>query len=144
MTYHLNLSRALYVPRELVFDAWTEAEHLTGWYSVQLDDQPRAQVEAVADGRIELCWHDADGRSWWERGVFEHIESPKGFDANLTLEAPDGDTVATRLQVRLVDQTDACRIELRHDGFASEEARDQRREAWLAMLDRLEAYFSSI
>lgn len=33
MAYSLDIAREIYVPREIVWDLWTQPEHLQQWYA---------------------------------------------------------------------------------------------------------------
>jgi uncharacterized protein YndB with AHSA1/START domain len=136
----LCLRRELFVPRELVFDAWTQEEHLVQWYSPR-PQMPRAsRLDARPGGRFVLAWEDADGATGVDEGEFVAISRPQGFVCTL---GPPGHP-AGRLEVKLIDLGGACRIDLRHEGFASAAARDERQRLWNALLDRLEGYFTVI
>jgi uncharacterized protein YndB with AHSA1/START domain len=136
----LTLSRALFVPRELVFDAWTQEEHLTQWYSPQADMPRSGRLDARLGGRFALAWEAADGVIQVDEGAFLAIRRPEGFECVL---GPPG-SAAGLLTVTLVDLGGTCRIELRQDGFADAGALEARRRIWEALLDRLESYFAAI
>jgi len=136
----LELSRALFVPRELVFDAWTQEEHLIQWYSPEAGMARSSRLDPRPGGRFALAWEDAAGATWVDEGAFLTIRRPEGFRCSL---GPPG-AERGRLTVTLVDRGGTCRIELQQDGFATEAARDERRRLWGALLDRLEGYFTAI
>jgi uncharacterized protein YndB with AHSA1/START domain len=136
----LQLSRELFVPRELVFDAWTQEEHLIQWYSPSPEMPRTCRLDARAGGRFALAWEDADGHTTVDEGEFVAIRRPEGFDCRLG--GPDD--AAGRLDVKLVDLGGTCRIDLRHDGFVDGAARDARERLWGVLLDRLEGYFAVI
>ena len=50
MTAELTLSRELFVPRELIFQAWTEADHQSGWYAPEGDFAREARIDARPGG----------------------------------------------------------------------------------------------
>lgn len=139
MTFDLHLSRDLFVPRELVFDAWTQEEHLIQWYSPHPNSQRDVRLDPRAGGTIVLAWEDSTGVTCVDEGRFTDISRPAGFRCTLTTA-----TGFTQLEVNLVDLGGACRIDLRHTAFATESERDARRALWEALLDRLEGYFSAI
>jgi uncharacterized protein YndB with AHSA1/START domain len=141
MSVELHLSRDLYVPRELVFDVWTQEEHLTQWYSPTPAQQRTVRLRAVPGGRFALAWSDNGGPVTVDEGEFVEIRRPEGFSCRL---GPPGVASSGYLEVRLVELGGACRIELTHGGFASAEARDARGQVWRSLLARLEDYFSAI
>jgi uncharacterized protein YndB with AHSA1/START domain len=136
----LEFSRALFVPRELVFDAWTQEEHLIQWYSPRADMTRSSRLDARPGGRFALAWEEAGGAMRVDEGEFIAIRRPEGFECVL---GPPGSAVG-RLLVALVDLGGTCRIDLRQDGLPSVAVRDERRRLWDALLDRLEGYFTAI
>jgi uncharacterized protein YndB with AHSA1/START domain len=139
----LSLSRDLYVPRELVFDAWTQPEHVAQWYAPEDCRMGAVVVDPVVGGRFELTWTDAAGMAVCEAGAFVEIARPAGFVC-LMRTARDGDPRGgSRLHLELSDLTDACRIELRWDELPAG-AQQRLRQTWEDRLDRLERYFAVI
>jgi uncharacterized protein YndB with AHSA1/START domain len=140
MTEALHLHHDIYVPRELVFDAWTQEEHLTQWYSPAAAQERTVRLDPTPGGRFALAWSDG-GALTVDEGEFISIRRPEGFRCRLG--AP-GAAAAGCLEVQLVDAGGACRIELSQDGFDDADARDARDQVWRALLARLEGYFSAI
>jgi uncharacterized protein YndB with AHSA1/START domain len=142
-----SMSRELYLPRELVFDAWTQGEHLAQWYAPD-DCLADAVVEPVAGGRFEVAWSDPSGGRFREAGTFAEVSPPEGFVCTLARSRADADVEQTRLSLELADLVDACRITLREEAAAGGETSDARleefRQRWESRLDRLEGYFSAI
>lgn len=134
----VSFRRELYLPRALVFDAWTGAEHLSSWYPPEGCRIADAAVDAVPGGRLTLVWTDDADRNVHEDWQFVRVERPAGF------ECVKGPTDAEgRLRVALSDLEDACLVEVQQDGI--DEARvDAARTTWESRLDRLEQYFSVI
>lgn len=145
------VTRELYLPREPVFDAWTQREHLVQWYAPPDCRVGQVVVEPVTGGRFELNWTDVSGAVVREWGTFDEITSPEGFVCTMgdrTSTAPEG---ATRLHLELIDLVDQCRLVLRQEGRSEHSAGDLRqsleasfRQQWERRLDRLESYFSAI
>jgi len=139
----MNLTRELYVPRELVFDAWTQPEHLAQWYAPPECRMESVVVEPVPGGRFDLCWRDPAGSAFREQGEFEALERPSGFVCTVRNDpAPDG-MRRSRLRVTLHDLLGACRIDVDQE-TVPEGDEQSRRETWERRLDRLESYFSAI
>jgi uncharacterized protein YndB with AHSA1/START domain len=137
----LHLRHDLYVPRELVFDVWTQEEHLTQWYSPSPAQQRTVRLDPAPGGRFALAWWNDGGPVTVDEGEFVEIRRPEGFSCRLG--AP-GAVSAGHLEVKLLERHGACRIEVTQDGFGSLEARDARLQVWRALLSRLEGYFSAI
>ncbi len=141
-SFELSMSRELFVPRELVFDAWTDAAHLAQWYSPQSDGQRGAAAVPHPGGAFEARWQDASGAVHEDVGAFLAVQRPEGFRCRLRWR--DAAVEKTELTVSLTELGGACRINILQEGFTSAAARDRRRELWGSLLDRLEGYFAVI
>jgi uncharacterized protein YndB with AHSA1/START domain len=150
-----TVARDLYLPREVVFDAWTQAEHLSQWYAPPDCRVGQVVVEAVPGGRFEINWTDPSGAVVREWGRFEELTPPRGFVCALADRLGTAPERAVALHLTLEDRVDACRIVLaqhgrpeRLPGLATPHLPDSYREAfrqqWERRLDRLEGYFSAI
>lgn len=150
-----TLARELYLPREVVFDAWTQREHLSQWYPPSDGRVGQVVVEAVPAGRFEVNWTDASGAVVREWGTFEEITPPEGFVCAMADRLSTSPERAATLHLTLEDRVDACRIVLalhgrpdRLSGLTAPHLRESYREAfrqqWERRLDRLESYFSAI
>ena len=70
------LSRVYEAPRELVFAAWTKAEHLTKWFGPKGYTTTTHECEVRVGGRWRFDMIGPDGKVWDNRVVFLEIESP--------------------------------------------------------------------
>jgi uncharacterized protein YndB with AHSA1/START domain len=114
------ISRVISAPRELVFEAFTEVQHLSRWWGPQGFTTTTRAFEFRVGGEWEFVMHGPDGtdyQDWisWieiaapERIALLHGESrgdPNAFEQVLTF-APDG--AATRLEMRTVFPTKELR-----------------------------------
>ncbi len=141
-SFELSLSRELFVPRELVFDAWTDAAHLAQWYSPRPDGQRGAVAAPHPGGAFEARWQDASGTLCEDAGVYLEVHRPEGFRCRLRWR--DVAVEETELTVSLTELGGASRIHILQEGFSSAAARDRRRALWGRLLDRLEGYFAVI
>jgi len=142
------VSSALVVPdsiaREIVIDAppepvsriVTEAQHMAGWFSdeVELDLRP--------GGAILLTWH----RHGSYKGRVETVDPPRTFAFRwLRREDAEGSTLVV---MTLTPEGDSTRLRVVESGFAglpwpeSERSRyaDENRVGWGVELDELRAY----
>jgi uncharacterized protein YndB with AHSA1/START domain len=73
----LKISRIFLAPRDLVFKAWSSAEHVKRWFAPTGFTTPEATVEMHAGGRFEVCMRAPDGTSHWAKGVFAEVSPPE-------------------------------------------------------------------
>jgi uncharacterized protein YndB with AHSA1/START domain len=69
----LVISRVFPAPRELVFRAWSSAEHLKRWFCPAAYTVPDARVEFRVGGVFEVCMRSPQGQDHWSRGRYEEI-----------------------------------------------------------------------
>lgn len=70
----LVITRTFEAPRQLVYDAWTRAEHLERWQGA-----PKGMTVSIAEsdirtgGRFRLNMKGADGTDHWLSGVYHDV-----------------------------------------------------------------------
>jgi uncharacterized protein YndB with AHSA1/START domain len=116
------ISRVIRAPRELVFEAFTEARHLSSWWGPEGFTTTTRAFEFRVGGVWDFVMHGPDGTdyqewiSWTdiappERIALLHGESaddPNAFESTLTFTA---DGAATRIDMCTVFPTEALRDE---------------------------------
>jgi len=71
------LSRVFEAPRELVYEAWTKAEHLTKWFSPKDFVTTTREIDARVGGRWCFDMKGPDGTVWDNRIVFLEMRAPE-------------------------------------------------------------------
>lgn len=69
----LRTSRIFPVPREIVFKAWSSAEHVRRWFCPAVFTVPDATVDMRPGGPFEVCMRAPDGTEHWTRGAFAEV-----------------------------------------------------------------------
>jgi len=64
-------------PRELVFSAWTEVEHLKKWFGPKGFTIPVAKLNLVPGGTFHYCMRAATGTEMWGKWTFREIVAPE-------------------------------------------------------------------
>src|SRR5688572_29004072 len=101
----LVLSRVFDAPRELVFRAWTEAEHLTVWFGPKGYTTTTHEIDVREGGRWRFDMTAHDGTLYPNRIVFLQIKRPEllvmdhGYDK-------DDDPAKFRVTITFDEQTD--------------------------------------
>ena len=152
MDREIVVSRLISVPRELVFEAFTEVRHLSQWWGPEGFSTTTTSFEFVVGGEWDFVMHGPDGTdysewiSWTEitpperialvHG--EHRGDPNSFESVLTF-APDGD--ATRIEMHTVFPTKEVRDEAVEKYHAIEGGQQTlgNLAAYVTELTRLEA-----
>jgi uncharacterized protein YndB with AHSA1/START domain len=70
------ISRIFPAPRELVFKAWSSAEHMTRWFCPEGYTVPGAEVDFRPGGVCAICMRSPEGEEFWSRGKYIEISPP--------------------------------------------------------------------
>lgn len=73
----LVLTRIFNAPRELVFKAWTEAEHLAHWWGPTGFELSVHTFDLRPGGSFHYCMKSAEGFEMWGKFVYHEINSPE-------------------------------------------------------------------
>ena len=92
----LVLTRVLDAPRELVFSAWINPEHLTAWFCPEGYTSETHEIDIRVDGRWRFAYVSPDGIRYENRVVFLNIDEPNSIEFD---HGPDEDDSATRFRV---------------------------------------------
>lgn len=140
----LAISRELFVPRELVFDVWTHADHLENWYSPGPNFERHAESDVREGGFYRLTWTGLDGRVYGQSGRFETVQAPGRLAYSSVFEVDGEVRFSTRTTITFADLDGGTRIDVVVDGYPDAGSRDAHQASWPLFLDQLEAYFSVI
>jgi uncharacterized protein YndB with AHSA1/START domain len=69
----LKISRIFHAPREIVFRAWSTADHIKRWFAPANCTVPEAQVDMRAGGAFEVRMCGPEGIDHWTRGNFVEV-----------------------------------------------------------------------
>jgi uncharacterized protein YndB with AHSA1/START domain len=109
----LRISRTFPAPRELVFKAWSAADHVKRWFCPAGYTAPEATVAMHLGGVFELCMRAPDGVEHWTRGSFAEVSPPD----RLVLDLYATDAAGNRLfraytEVNFIDEKGATRMDV--------------------------------
>ncbi len=133
-------------PIEDVWNAWTNEETITGWFS------PESNIEPCLGGAYELFFDPQDHDRMSTKGCvvtgFELMDrlvfSWKGPDQFADL-MNDPDSL-THVKVTFREHKDGTRVSVAHGGWGEgeewAEAREWHRRAWEGVLNQLVSFFS--
>jgi uncharacterized protein YndB with AHSA1/START domain len=69
----LVMTRIFPASRDLVFRAWTSADHLKHWFCPQGYSIPEVRVDFRVGGAFDLCMRSAAGQDHWMKGKYTEI-----------------------------------------------------------------------
>jgi uncharacterized protein YndB with AHSA1/START domain len=135
MAAELRLRRTFAAPPERVWQALTDAEALAAWFWPRRLD-PTAEADPRVGGRYRIAG-PAAGMA--VAGEYLELEPPRRLACTWSW---DGEDEVTRVTVELAPVEGGTGLELRHEGFADDAARDQHVQGWADCLDRLPGWLA--
>ncbi len=127
------ISRIFDAPRELVFKAWTDPEHLVKWFGPKDFSATVIESDVRTGGTYHFHMRGPNYDDHW-RGVYREVKPPE----RLVFTWPAGpDSLVT---LTFEDLGGKTRLTLRHGVFETVEARDRHEHGWNSSLDCLAEY----
>ncbi len=149
-TIELRMTRVLPATPEAVFDAYTDAEKQTIWFSI-LDETPgivEIDVDLRVGGTQTAVWGPDRDTLFRETQTFLVIEPPHGDRGGRLVtdssgSSPDGQTMSTHIDVTFEAVDGGTLMTVVQSGFPSVEVRDFFASmAWVGAFDRIEAFLT--
>jgi len=138
-------------PRELVFRAWTDAQHLKHWYAPAGCTIEFKSLDVREGGAFHSCIHDPVHGECWIKGIYHEVVFPEKLVLTMVLSNERGDDVAANnagkpddwpeaivTTVTFEDIDGKTKLTL-HQTVAEEEAKKTGAyQSWFSMFARLE------
>ena len=101
----VRVSRIFSAPREIVFKAWSSAEHVKRWFCPDGYSVPQAKVEMRVGGAFEVCMRSPEGVEHWTRGTFTEVVAPErlAIDHHIIDPCGGGPLFSALTQVAFID-----------------------------------------
>ena len=89
-------TRDFAAPRDLVFEAWTNPEHVRRWWGLRRQSLALCQIDLRPGGKWRYVLREADGKEVGFNGVYREIEAPAKVVATYRYEPmPEFEAVTT-------------------------------------------------
>jgi uncharacterized protein YndB with AHSA1/START domain len=139
------MTRVVDAPRRLVFEAWTNPEHLQNWMGLRGWTMSACQIDLRPGGAYRFVWRSPDGRELGIAGVYREVTPPERV---VSTESWDGDWPETLNTLTFTEQDGKTTITSRVR-YPSKEARDAALQTGMTDgaaegLERLAEYVSTI
>lgn len=136
-----TMVRTFNAPRQLVWDAWTQAEHLVNWWGPKGMNTKVEELNFEEGGSWKYTMMMPDGNEFVTEGTFIEIKEPEKLVTSADFKPMTVDVVLTVLFEDLGEQTKMT-FSVSHK---TEEYRQQQEEmgfrnGWGSTFDRLEVY----
>jgi uncharacterized protein YndB with AHSA1/START domain len=145
----LVITRIFDAPREVVWKAWTDPEHVKRWWGPKNFTAPFIKSDFRVGGKYLYCMRSAEGKDYWSTGVYREIDPLKRIVVTDSFADKEGNVVPAseygmegewplELLVTLTfeDHDGKTRFILRHAGIPGGEMFKMTNEGWNESLDK--------
>ena len=84
------ITRLFDAPRELVWRAWTEPEHMAQWFGPKVFHNPVCEVDLRVGGAWRIVMRAPDGTDYPLKGVYREIVKPERIVSSIDLAEHPG------------------------------------------------------
>lgn len=140
----LTITRTFDAPRELVWAAWTQRDHLIHWFCPKDFVVTFINVDLRVGGRYRSGMRSPEGREYVMSGEYRTIEPPRRLAFSHAWEKEhDMASIETLITVTLDEVEGKTRMTFTHAGFDTVESRDSHHEGWSEALDNLGTHLAN-
>lgn len=86
------LTRLFDAPRNQVFAAWINAEHLAHWFGPKGFTIHSCEADPRPGGVFKLCMRSPEGKDYWVRGTYHEVVAPERLVIACTADDENGIT----------------------------------------------------
>ena len=139
------IERVFEAPRELVWMAWTEREHILGWYGPKDVTVPICEIDVRAGGRRFVVMQSTGGDRYLTGGVYREVVPPERLVYTDCQADEDGNVlpgIESLVTVTLDDLGGGrTKMTVRHEALPAA-SRDGASAGWNQAFDKLAAYLA--
>ena len=145
------IKRVFDAPRELVFKAWTDPQHLVRWFAPPGCTIHFRQLDIRQGGEFHSCVGTPDGHACWCKGTYQEIVAPERIVFSMSVADEQGNLVSpvdagmdpewpreTIVTVTFAEHDGKTELTLHQTVSESLAKRTGAHPSWIQMLDRLE------
>jgi len=141
----LTITRIFDAPRHLVFEAWTNPEHLKQWCAPQGFDIPDSEGELKPGGAWRSCMSKPDGTLLKLGGVYREIVPDEKLVFTHAWDVETGGSGhETVITVTFADEDGKTRMHFHQAFFLDTESRDGHEGGWGQCFDRLASLLADL
>ncbi|PQV64129.1 putative conserved protein YndB, AHSA1/START domain [Abditibacterium utsteinense] len=143
--HELVFTRLIDAPKALVFQAWTQREHLMRWCAPQGFAITYCEGEARPGGAWRTCMVSPAGIEHWVSGVYREFVPDEKLVFTHIWDAEEGlPAHETLVTVDLADEGQQTRLRFRQEHLRSAESRSGHEIGWSESFERLTGYLSEV
>lgn len=138
----LGISRVFDAPRELVFEAWSSAEHMARWLGPKDFTCTSCELDFRPGGAWRACIRSPEGADSWCSGSYRQITRPGKIV--FTFRWEEENAMETLVTVTFTSEGGKTRMSFDQAPFSSVESRDSHERGWSECFERLGAYIAKV
>jgi uncharacterized protein YndB with AHSA1/START domain len=145
----LVITRIFDAPRELVFKAWTDPQHVAQWWGPKGFTNPVCEMDVRAGGALRIVMRGPDGIDYPMKGVFREVLKPERLVfTSVAVDAEDNPLLEALTIVTFAEQDGKTKLTMQTSaaGLVPEAAQKLAgmEEGWTQSQDRLETYLAQV
>lgn len=153
----LVISRTFDAPRALVWQVWTQPEHLVHWWGPENFTAPVCKVDFRVGGRYLFCMRSPEGEDYWSTGVYREIVEPERFVCTDAFADEHGNPVPAShyampgdwpdellVTVILEEREGNTQLTLRQTGIPSGQMTELTSAGWQGSFDKMVQYLNEL
>jgi uncharacterized protein YndB with AHSA1/START domain len=129
----LVLARVFSAPRQLVFEVWTKAEHVSRWFAPRPLTMPRCEMDFRPGGAFRFVMRAPDGTDYPFDGAFREIVAPERIVFTGTIH--EGNVAMTT--ITFAEQGDKTTLTMHQTYTFESDATRGAKQGWTLTLDQL-------
>lgn len=146
-TFTLVITRTFDAPAYLVYEAWTQPEHLMAWHCPETFKVIKVESNPVPGGRWRCTMQDPQGQNYISAGEFlqmhpyTRLTLTHGWEDNHTEPCHQGYT--THVTITLSESQNQTTMRFEQNGLISVASRDSHQGGWSGAFINLHRYLQN-
>jgi uncharacterized protein YndB with AHSA1/START domain len=152
----LKIVRTFNAPKELVWKAFSQPEHLKKWWGPKEYTAPDCNMDFRIGGKYHVSMMDAAGKKIWSTGVYKEIIPNKKLVATDSFADENGNVVSGDqygmpgmplefiITIELEEENGKTKMTLLHAGFPAGEMQKGANEGWNSSFDKMDRLLAEL
>ncbi|HYY35125.1 MAG TPA: SRPBCC domain-containing protein [Candidatus Binatia bacterium] len=139
----LSIKRFIKAPRDRVYAAWTDPAQLKKWFGPENVTTRDLIADVREGGQFRWDCTDPEGTEVTITGEYRELQSGKKIVFTWKHEEnEDWKNHSSIVTVEFFDREGGTEVRLTHERFPNEASRDDHKQGWNSVLDKLEKFLS--
>jgi uncharacterized protein YndB with AHSA1/START domain len=140
----LLITRTFDAPPELVFELWSNPEHVRNWMGPEGFDCPVAELDFRVGGKYRALIRSPEAGDSWFGGVYREIRPNKRLVFTFAWDAGPSSGVETLVTINFAEVRGKTSMTFHQTPFRSVDARDRHIGGWASSFDKAAAYLQRV